>query len=54
MKEKREEIIKVTNLVKIYELGEVKVHALEGVSLIIHKGDFISVTGASGCLWRRR
>ena len=48
MKEKREEIIKVTNLVKIYELGEVKVHALEGVSLIIHKGDFISVTGASG------
>jgi len=48
MNEKREEIINVKNLVKIYELGEVKVHALEGLSLIIYKGDFISITGASG------
>ncbi|MDY7030801.1 MAG: ABC transporter ATP-binding protein [Thermodesulfobacteriota bacterium] len=48
MSEKREEIIKVKNLVKIYRLGEVKVHALQDLNLTISKGEFVSITGASG------
>ena len=48
MSEKREEIIKVENLVKIYRLGEVEVHALQDLNLTISKGEFVSITGASG------
>ena len=48
MSEKREEIIKVENLVKIYRLGEMKVHALDDLNLAISEGEFVSITGASG------
>ncbi len=41
-------VIKVTDLHKYYELGETRVHALRGVSLEIHAGDFVAIMGASG------
>lgn len=41
-------IISVRDLTKVYVLGEVKVHALRGVSLNIDAGQFIAVTGPSG------
>ena len=41
-------IIKIENLHKVYDLGEVKVHALRGVSIEVHRGEFVAVMGASG------
>ncbi len=41
-------LIRVEDLVKTYELGEVRVAALRGISLSIEKGDFLVVTGRNG------
>ena len=41
-------VISVRDLVKTYDVGEVKVHALRGVSLDIETGEFVAATGPSG------
>ncbi len=41
-------VIDVKEIHKTYDLGEIKVHALKGVSLEINNGDFVSIMGASG------
>lgn len=41
-------LIKLRNLSKTYDLGEVKVHALKEVSLDIHEGEFVALIGPSG------
>src|SRR5712664_1186699 len=41
-------VISVRNLVKTYEVGEVEVKALRGVSLDVQPGEFLAVTGTSG------
>ncbi|MFH0888603.1 MAG: ABC transporter ATP-binding protein [Planctomycetota bacterium] len=40
--------ISLENIIKTYQLGEVDIPALRGVSLIINEGDFIAIMGASG------
>jgi putative ABC transport system ATP-binding protein len=45
---KREVILKLDNVWKIYKMGEVEVSALKGVSLEINQGDFLAITGSSG------
>jgi putative ABC transport system ATP-binding protein len=41
-------VVKIDEVHKIYESGEVPVHAVRGVSLTIERGDFVAVMGASG------
>jgi len=41
-------IIRAAGLRKEYRMGDSVVHALDGVDLVIHRGEFISITGASG------
>ena len=41
-------VLSTENLKKIYGSGENEVHALDGVSLEINKGEFVSVVGTSG------
>ena len=41
-------IIKTENLIKEYEVGNQKVKALNGIDLIVDKGEFISIMGPSG------
>ncbi len=41
-------VIKVKDLARTYDLGEVKVRALRGVSFDIHSGELLTVMGPSG------
>jgi putative ABC transport system ATP-binding protein len=40
--------IELENAVKTYQIGEVKTHALDGVSLSIAEGEFTALVGTSG------
>lgn len=41
-------MIEVSNVVKVYKRGKTEVRALNGVSLTVPKGQFLSVMGSSG------
>jgi putative ABC transport system ATP-binding protein len=41
-------VVQIKDIHKIYESGEVPVHAVRGVSLDIQRGEFIALMGASG------
>ena len=42
------EILRVENLRKTYGSGEAQVHALDGVSFSVNKGEFVAIIGPSG------
>ena len=41
-------IVRIADLTKIYQMGDIQVHALRGVSLAVHEGEYLAVMGASG------
>ena len=41
-------VVQLEDINKIYDSGEVQVHAVRGVTLQLHKGEFIAIMGASG------
>ena len=42
-------MIQLSEAKKIYGKGESAVHALSGITLTIQKGEFVAITGKSGC-----
>jgi putative ABC transport system ATP-binding protein len=41
-------VIELTDVSKTYRAGSLEVEALRGVSLTIHRGDYVAITGPSG------
>jgi putative ABC transport system ATP-binding protein len=41
-------LIHIEDMTKVYQMGEVQVHALCGVSLEVKEGEYVAVMGASG------
>ena len=41
-------IVTVEDVSKIYKLGKTEVHALRGVTLEVHRGEFLAIAGPSG------
>jgi putative ABC transport system ATP-binding protein len=41
-------LISTEDVVKIYDLGEFKIHALKGINLSVNRGEFVAIMGPSG------
>ena len=41
-------VIRTENLTKVYEMGAEQVHALSGIDVEIHKGEYVAIMGPSG------
>ena len=42
------ETLAIRDVTKVFDLGDIQVHALRGVSLSINQGEFVAVMGSSG------
>ncbi|HLK40320.1 MAG TPA: ABC transporter ATP-binding protein [Polyangiaceae bacterium] len=41
-------VIELTDVIKVYQTGDVELRALDGVSLSVQEGEFVAVMGSSG------
>lgn len=46
--EEKTPLVEFKNIYKIYHMGDDEVHALDGVSMKIYKGEFVAIVGQSG------
>lgn len=44
----RKAVIDIRDITKVYTMGDIEVRALQGVSLTVYEGEFISIMGPSG------
>src|SRR5665647_3571613 len=42
------EVVRLSEVAKVYTMGEERVEALKGVSFSVQSGEFVSIMGASG------
>jgi putative ABC transport system ATP-binding protein len=42
------EVVRVTNVTKVYTMGDQRVEALKGISFAVSRGEFVAIMGASG------
>ena len=43
-----DDVVKVTNVTKVYTMGDQRVEALKGISFSVRRGEFVAIMGASG------
>jgi len=43
-----DQVIRIENLTKVYQMGEIQVHALRGVSFSVDRGEVLAIMGPSG------
>lgn len=43
------QMIRMTNLTKVYRTEEIETTAVNGIDLVIEKGEFVAIMGPSGC-----
>ena len=43
-----DELIRLENLVKVYDTGAIRVLGLKKIDLTIHRGEFVAIMGHSG------
>jgi putative ABC transport system ATP-binding protein len=43
-----DDVVKVTNVTKVYTMGDQRVEALKGISFSVRPGEFVAIMGASG------
>ena len=41
-------LVELKDIYKIYQMGDTEVHALDGISMTIEKGEFVAIVGQSG------
>jgi len=44
----KERVIRIEDLTKVYQMGEIQVHALRGVSFTVDSGEVLAIMGPSG------
>jgi putative ABC transport system ATP-binding protein len=43
-----DEVVRITNVTKVYTMGDQRVEALKGISFVVRRGEFVAIMGASG------
>ena len=43
-----EDFVKLVDVTKTYKMGEIEIHAVDGISFSVEKGEFVVIVGPSG------